>query len=53
VKVGAERGRPLDGPGGRRTVLTTHPSALLRLRAHGGYDEAFDALVDDLRLAAG
>ena len=53
VKVGAERGRPLKGPGGRRTVLTTHPSALLRLRRHGGFDEAFAALVDDLRTASG
>ena len=35
-----------------RVVVTTHPSAVLRLRGKDGYDEAFAALVDDLRLAA-
>ncbi|MFC8921069.1 UdgX family uracil-DNA binding protein [Cellulosimicrobium sp. NPDC057127] len=33
-------------------VVTTHPSALLRLRDRSGWDEAFDALVADLRVAA-
>lgn len=33
-------------------VLTTHPSALLRLRDRSGWDEAFATLVGDLRVAA-
>ena len=51
VKIGESRGRVLDGPG-RPVVVTTHPSAVLRLRGRDGYDEAFAGLVDDLRLAA-
>ena len=55
VPVTAARGHPvedspLDGVG--TVVVTTHPSALLRLRGKGGWDEAFDAFVADLRLAA-
>ncbi|KAE8763942.1 UdgX family uracil-DNA binding protein [Georgenia thermotolerans] len=55
VRVTAERGTPLSrpGPDGEvRVVVTTHPSAVVRLRGRPGFDEAFDALVDDLRLAA-
>lgn len=52
VRVGAERGRALDDVPGHATVLTMHPSAVLRLRGKEGYDEAFAALVDDLRVAA-
>jgi uracil-DNA glycosylase len=33
-------------------VVTTHPSAVLRLRRRSGVDEAMDGLVDDLRFAA-
>ncbi|RIK14435.1 MAG: hypothetical protein DCC50_11210 [Acidobacteria bacterium] len=51
VRIGAERGTVMEGPGGRDAVVTTHPSAVLRLRAREGYDEAFAALVDDLRTA--
>lgn len=53
VRIGAERGEVLDGPDGRRAVITTHPSALLRQRGRGGYDEAFGQLVHDLTVAAG
>ncbi len=52
VRIGAERGAVLDGPAGRHAVITTHPSAVLRLRSRGGYDEAFAELVSDLRVAA-
>ena len=52
VKIGAERGHLLGELPNRRALITTHPSALLRLRGHGGWDEAFDALVADLRVAA-
>ena len=50
VKIGEVRGRLLEEPG--PVVVTTHPSAVLRLRGRDGYDDAFAALVDDLRLAA-
>ena len=58
VRVGAERGRLLDAPaqsgtaGGARVLLTTHPSAVLRLRGRPEYPEAFEALVADLEIAA-
>lgn len=46
---GARLPRPTDAP---RVVLTTHPSALLRVRDRAQREAAFAALVDDLRLAA-
>jgi uracil-DNA glycosylase len=51
VRIGAERGVvvPDSEP---PAVVTTHPSAVLRLRGKGGYDEAFGGLVSDLRVAA-
>lgn len=53
VKVTAERGQVIEDPdGGAPVVLTTHPSALLRLRERGGYEEAFRLLVADLGIAA-
>ena len=51
VKIGEVRGHVLEEPG-RPVVVTTHPSAVLRLRSRDGYDEAFAGLVADLRLAA-
>lgn len=50
VRVGAERGSLLE-LGQRRVLLTTHPSAVLRLRGKPAYDEAFAGLVADLRVA--
>jgi uracil-DNA glycosylase len=52
VRVGAERGTVLAGPAGRRTVLTTHPSALLRIRDRADRDAGQQALVADLVVAA-
>lgn len=52
VRVGQVRGQVLPGDAGTRVVVTTHPSAVLRLRGKPGWDEAFDALVEDLRAAA-
>ena len=51
VRIGAERGHVLDGES-HDVVITTHPSALLRLRDRARYGEEFDALVADLRTAA-
>lgn len=52
VRVGEVRGQALEGDDGARVVVTTHPSAVLRLRGRPGWDEAFAALVADLRAAA-
>ena len=52
VKIGAERGTVLDEPAGRRSLITTHPSALLRIRERAEREAAYDALVADLATAA-
>ncbi len=52
VRIGAERGVVLHDDAGRATVITTHPSALLRQRGRDGYADAFGALVSDLQVAA-
>jgi uracil-DNA glycosylase len=51
VRIGDVRGHLLEEEA-RPVVVTTHPSAVLRLRGRDGYDEAFAGLVSDLRLAA-
>ena len=51
VKIGEVRGRVLEEPA-RPVVVTTHPSAVLRLRGRDGYDEAYASLVEDLRVVA-
>ncbi|WP_309070696.1 UdgX family uracil-DNA binding protein [Arthrobacter sp.] len=51
VRVGAERGTLLPGPeklAPAQVLLTTHPSALLRLRSSKDRAPAFAQLVDDL-----
>jgi uracil-DNA glycosylase len=50
VRIGEERGVVLSGPD-RPALVTTHPSAVLRLRGRDGYEDAFDSLVSDLRVA--
>lgn len=54
VRVGAERGALMPGPEGiapAQALLTTHPSALLRLRDPADREPAFAQLVADLDLA--
>ncbi len=51
VRVGAERGHPIEVPDRPPTVLTTHPAALLRLRDSAQRAAALEALVADLALA--
>lgn len=55
VTVGAVRGTILDVAEGTGTpvLVTTHPSAVLRLPERADRETAFRALVDDLRTAAG
>lgn len=59
VRIGEVRGRvmPPDAAGGASALpapvlVTTHPSALLRIDDAADRAAAFDALVDDLRMAA-
>ena len=51
VRIGEERGRALP-LGNRIAVVTTHPSALLRMRDRGAREAAQAALTADLVLAA-
>ena len=55
VRIGAERGTVLEGAipdSGAKALLTAHPSAVLRMQRDPGYDEAYAALVRDLKTAA-
>lgn len=53
ARIRQERGRLIAAEdGGAAVLITTHPSALLRLRDEPGWDEAFDAFVADLATAA-
>jgi len=52
VRIQAERGRVIAAEGdGPDVVITTHPSALLRLRGEPGWEEALDGFVGDLEVA--
>lgn len=51
VRIGAERGTPIP-IGHRVAIVTTHPSALLRMDDEADRSIAFDALVADLAAAA-
>ena len=52
VRIQAERGRVMAAEGdGPDVVITTHPSALLRLRGEPGWEEALDGFVGDLEVA--
>lgn len=55
IPITRSRGRRFDGPESApdaSVFVTTHPSAVLRLRGKDGFDEAFDHLVADLETAA-
>lgn len=51
VKITAERGKAIELDG-RVVVVTTHPSAVVRLRGTPEFDATFDELVRDLEVAA-
>jgi DNA polymerase len=48
VRIGRDRGRPLHSPLAEFVLLTTHPSAVLRLRDSAERDSAMRALAADL-----
>jgi len=51
VRIGAERGAILPAGDGPDVLVTTHPSAVLRVRGTPEWDAAFDGLVRDLTTA--
>ncbi|HWH15711.1 MAG TPA: UdgX family uracil-DNA binding protein [Miltoncostaeaceae bacterium] len=51
VRIGQERGRPLEGPGGRLALVTAHPSSILRVPDRAARAAARDAIVADLTAA--
>jgi DNA polymerase len=50
IRIGRDRGTPIDSDLAEHVTLTTHPSAILRVREAPERDAAMDAFVDDLRL---
>jgi uracil-DNA glycosylase family protein len=52
IVLSRERGRVLELPDGLRGMVTTHPSAILRMPGDAARRTAFAALVRDLRAAA-
>lgn len=52
TRITEERGHVQQSPDGQAVLVTTHPSALLRLRDDPGWDAAYDAFVGDLQAAA-
>ncbi|HEY3726363.1 MAG TPA: UdgX family uracil-DNA binding protein [Solirubrobacteraceae bacterium] len=52
VRVGRDRGRPMDSDLAELVTLTTHPSAILRERDDAARGEAMDEFVADLERVA-
>ena len=52
ITLSRERGRATALPNGQAALITTHPSAILRVPDPAARDAAREALVADLRLAA-
>lgn len=51
VRIGVERGKKLPGPSGLGVIVTSHPSAILRMPEKAAREEAFHKLVSDLTVA--
>jgi len=52
VRVTRDRGRPLDSPLAPCTLVTVHPSSVLRARGDDARREAYRAFVEDLEQVA-
>jgi uracil-DNA glycosylase len=50
IRIGRDRGTVIDSELAEHVTLTTHPSAILRLREAAERDAAMEAFVEDLRL---
>src|ERR1700744_1800514 len=53
IRIGRDRGRPIESELAELVTLTTHPSAILRQRGEGERTAAMDAFVADLSRVAG
>jgi uracil-DNA glycosylase len=49
IRIGRDRGTTIDSELAEHVTVTTHPSAILRVREADERDAAMDALVEDLR----
>ncbi len=52
VRVGRDRGRPLDSTLAELVTITTHPSSILRAQSDREREEAFEEFAADLRKVA-
>jgi uracil-DNA glycosylase len=52
VRVLSERGKIIPSPFAEKTIITLHPSSLLRMHDEAARSEAYTRFVADLRLAA-
>jgi uracil-DNA glycosylase len=52
LTIGKVRGKPIELADGTRLIVTTHPSALLRIRDEGDRRKAYRSFVADLKTAA-
>lgn len=53
VRVGRDRGRPVDSDLAKLVTVTTHPSSILRAPDDAQRHDAMEAFVEDLRQVAG
>ena len=52
VRIGRDRGRPMDSDLAELVTITTHPSAILRARDDAEREAAMEQFVDDLKAVA-
>ncbi len=52
VRIGRDRGRPMDSELAELVTITAHPSSVLRVRDQAGRERAMDALVADLSMVS-
>jgi uracil-DNA glycosylase len=49
IRIGRDRGRPLDSELAEFVTITAHPSSILRARDDAEREQAMDAFVSDLK----
>jgi DNA polymerase len=52
IRIGRDRGRPIESELAELVTITTHPSAILRFDTQAERDEAMEAFVSDLTTVA-
>ncbi len=53
IRIGRDRGRPIDSDLAELVTITTHPSAILRAGDDREREQAMEAFVEDLRMVSG